>query len=221
MTILLNAAVDASAAKDYLGAARVQLTKRIGFALNTTANDMQKAIQDSLGGKFHLRRATFVKRTIYRDRQQDFPDIKAGKLVAAVRINPDRDFIAKFEEGGRKRPDGTALAVPIVRATERPNLVITRANRYNLANLPARLLHGGGSGTKFYGLVSRKGVPLILEKVSKLKRRVVWAFLPSVPIPKKLSFHDLGTRTFEAKWPVNVIRELDEAIRRAEQKRTD
>lgn len=212
--------IDTKAAQEFLGAAAAQLPKRTGFAMNTTANEIQHLIQGSLEGPFRLRRSAFVKRTIYRKPGEDFPDIKGGRLVAAVRVNPDQDFLAKFEEGGVKTPRGQKLAVPIIRK-ERPSLVITRGSKYHLGTLGSGLFGKGAKGGRFYGVVSRKGTPLILERLSRNRTRVVYAMVDRVPIPRRLNFYGIAGRVFAREWPLNMQRELDEAVRRAEQKRTD
>lgn len=218
--IALNVTVDTKSVAAYLGELRDQTPKRVGFALNTTANEIQKGIQASLPGKFTLRRPAYIRQSIYRKPGEDFPQIAAGTFSAAVRINEERDVLAKFEEGGTKTPrGGRTVTVPIIR-TGRPRLVIGRESRYHLSNLPAGLFRGERlTGSRFYGLISRRGMPLILERVGKRAARVIYALLPRVPIARRLGFYDLANHIFGVRWPVNLQKELDEAIRRAEAKR--
>lgn len=236
----LDATVDTKAVTAYLGALADQLPRRVGFALNTTANAMQKGVRESLANSFTLRRAGFVRATIYRAPKEDFPDVKMGRLVAGVRINPDRDVLAKFEEGGEKRPDGKRLAVPILRQTQ-PRLVIGRDSKYHLRLLPPDLFGKAGrvstllhrarkviadtranrkKDARFFGLVSRSGTPLIFEVLGKNRKRLIYAFVRRVPLPRKLRFYETAERVFTEQWPTILQKELDEALRRAAAKQS-
>ena len=104
--------VDDKAFRKWLATAPRNLRFAASVGLNRTVDEAQREIQASLGSKFTLRRADFVKRTIYRKPGEDFAT--KDKLIAAVQVNPERDFLAKFEAGGDKTSkSGGPVAIPI------------------------------------------------------------------------------------------------------------
>ena len=86
---------------------REQLPYALALAINDTVNQAQAAIQTSLPTDFTLRRASFITNTIYRQLGRDFAT--KANLVGTVRVNPDRDFLAKFETEAVKTPRGPLM----------------------------------------------------------------------------------------------------------------
>lgn len=102
----------------------------LSVALNSTANAVQQEIRKTLPTSFSMRKPEFISRTIYRKPGEDFAT--KAKTSAAVRVNddPKRDHLAKFEEGGDKRPtSGSAVAIPLPGVRRNKSDVITTANR--------------------------------------------------------------------------------------------
>jgi hypothetical protein len=169
--------------------------------LNALANKTQQTVQNQLGERFTLRRPDFVKRTIYRKPGQDFAT--KSKLEAAVRVHPDRNFLAKFEDGGTKTStSGSRLAVPI-EVRRNKNEVITKANR------PKALLNKPK--------VFKKG-KLILQQVGRAKAavtRVLYVLTRSVTIAPKLHMADTAKRVTEQDFARIAEAEIEHALRSA------
>lgn len=186
----------------------------LSVGLNTTANAIQSGIRAGLAQRFRLRQPQFIERTIYR-RPGVWPagdNATKRSLAAAVRVHPDRDFLAKFEEGGSKTARSGSVAVPILRVSE-PGRIIKRSDPYHLSKLP-----GGARApqrTKRHNafVVQSAGKKVILERMGDSRVRVLWAFRSSVPIPQKLGFIDTAARVFNQTWLQNVQAGMDRAIK--------
>ena len=178
----VEAAIKAAGSKALFGAS---------VGLNRTANEVQDGIRASLPGHFTLRRAEFVKQTIYRKPGEDFAS--KTKLQAGVRIREDRNFLAKFEAGGIKAPtEGRRfLAIP-VGVKRNKNDIVTKANSIKalLASGKAFLKNG-----KVWLKTGRGGKILKLAYVLK----------PNVKIAPDLKFVETGTKIALARLAPNVI----------------
>lgn len=191
-----------------------QIPYATSVAINTSLDRAQTAIRAKLPGEFTVRRKDFIEKTIYRSRQ-DFATKR--KLIGAVRVNPARDQLAKFEEGGVKRPQGgKSLAVPVVRQAA-PKMVITRGSPLALGHVMALIEHQGGKqvgplkprilrrkGQKiilpalsesFFVLHSAKGNTIVMQRKGKAKPKAIYAFVPEVPIPPSLHFVETASRS--------------------------
>lgn len=159
--------------------------------LNRTANEVQDGIRAGLPSHFTLRREAFVKNTIYRKPGEDFAS--KTKLTAGVRINEERNFLAKFEAGGLKEPTGGRrfLAIPVDVKRNKADIV-TKANsiRALLASGKAFLKNG-----RVWLKTGRGGKQLKLAYVLK----------PSVKIDPDLRFVETGTRIALERLAPNVL----------------
>lgn len=166
--------VDDSQLKEWLASAGDRFRFPASVGLNRTADEIQRAQQESLHNRFTLRRPEFVKRTIYRKPGEDFAT--KGNLVARVRIHDDRDVLAKFEAGGEKRPrDGKALAIPInVKRNQRDIVPKGQTVRALLAAKKAFV-----KGGRVWQMVGRGRHKTL---------RVLYLFKPMVRIPASLGF---------------------------------
>lgn len=178
----VKAALEAIPGKAHFGAS---------IGLNRTANEIQDEIRAGLDRRFTLRRSDFVKKTIYRKPGEDFASKK--NLMARVRIHDERDFLAKFEKGGRKKPiSGKALAIPQggVRRNKRDIVTPSQGVR--------RLIESGKAFVKGDAVFQRTG--------RGKNRRPILAYLfrPSVPIPASLEFEVVARRVAERRLEANV-----------------
>jgi hypothetical protein len=205
------------------------LTQQLPFAysvaLNNTVNDAQAAVRAKLRGEFILRRPDFISRTIYigpADRA------RKDRLSATVRINPERNFLAKFEEGEDKQARaGKSLAIPIMRE-QSPMLIIRKGDPLSLARLfqsiekrKGRVFKGrrkkGESAPINFGRVwithNSKGT-FILERLRPGRggNRVLYWFRQSVPIDERLHFVSTARDAALASWDNNFSAALDRAI---------
>lgn len=203
-----------------------QLPFAYSVALNDTVNVAQRAIQNSLPDDFTLRARSFIVNTIYRKPGQDFATKQ--NLVAAVRVNPDRNFLAKFEIGGEKRSlTGRDLTVPLLRL-EAPNIIIRRGDPLSAARLLASITAYGGRivqprvragvlrtkqiGTAFL-IHSTRGT-YIVERTGPGRDDIRWLYklTPEVPIKAQLHFDDIAEKTALASFQANFDRAIDYAI---------
>lgn len=189
-------------------------------AINATVNDVQTAIKASLHDDFHLRHAVYVENTVYRQPGQDFAT--KTKLEGAVRINPARDILAKFELDTEKTSiSGHALAIPVQRQ-QHPDLIIGRGDPRNIKHVMALIESQGGKavgpfkkrGAKraqqqsFFLIHTKAGQTLVMQYDAGTKR-VLYVFKPDVPITShRLHFDDIAMPTALAAWDKN----FDEAI---------
>jgi hypothetical protein len=193
------------------------LSRQTPFAVSKAINALmvhgQGIVQAQLSTEFTLRRKTFIERTV---KVRQWANKRA--LIAEIGIDPTRDFLAKFEEGGRKRPiDGTALAVPIaVRRNKPTGLVIknmalrslqlrkhrTSGGMVQLKGLQRTFAVKGPTGGAVLQRVGRKGkgTATLAEEIARGSVRVVYAFKRSVPIPANLHFIETFQRDANA-WP--------------------
>jgi hypothetical protein len=207
--------------KRMLREAGKQLPFTLSLAANRTINAAQEAIRNSLPLKFHLRRWDFVTRTIYR-RPGIWPtgdNASKAEPTAAVRVHPDRDFLAKFEEGGTKtsRRAGNLL-LPTLRL-DNPNLIIRRSDPLHISKLPGSLDKSGKLRTKsrlgVFLLQKPGGAKFILQRLTHGVVRVLYTFRRAVSIPKKLGFYETGVKAIDATWEKNLGEALDKALKTA------
>ncbi len=203
---------------------RSQLPYVAALGINDTINQVQAAIQKTLPAAFTLRRESFIKDTIYIA-----PSDRATKdnLVGTVRVNPDRNFLAKFEDGGSKQSIvGKALAVPIMRLDD-PSMIVGRGDPLSVQRLMASIQTGGGrlltprvrkgvlrvkvDPNKVF-LVKTANGTFILQRTGPNTTRVLYAFKKQVPIAPVLNFDEIALATATDRWQPNFERALEYAI---------
>lgn len=120
-----------------------QLPYATAKAVNATLLAVQDAERKRLREVFTVRRAAFVDRLVKIERA-DFATKR--NAVGRVGIQGDRaDVLAKFEQGGTKRPaGGHALAVPVVGSIAKPRAgsVVPDGTHTGAQDLRARALLG-------------------------------------------------------------------------------
>lgn len=174
----------------------------LATALNGVANAAQKGIRENMADKFAFRRRNFVESTIYRNKSTDFAT--KTKLSATVRVHPERDFLAKHEEGGAKTPQsGNSIAIPSVAVRRNKADVIPRGQR------PA-------------ALVGKKGVfrlgNVIYQSSGRGKRKrrtALYLLRRSVRIAPRLEFVQTAVRTITAQWVPIAMSAIDKALQTA------
>lgn len=177
-----------------LAACRQRAPAAMAKALNDTANSAQTRVRDGLASRFTLRRPDFMLRTIYRKPGQDFATTQQQQ--AAVGINPERNYFAKFEDGGRKTArSGRDVAIPLPAVKRNKADVVTAANR------PKGLL--GKPGVR--KVVTPHGTWIVQEKRKYkgmgARTEFLYKLQPDVPIRPMLGFvqtvNDAVASTFE------------------------
>ena len=178
-----------------------QLPFAESVAINNLVDDAQTAIRATLPGTFTLRRADFINRTIYianADRA------RKDNLRAVVRVDPSRNFLAKFEAGGEKTSQsGKSLAVPIFREDNK-TLIIRAGDPLALAKVMQAIEQRQGKlrGRRRKGepkpLISQQSQVYLVKSASGTfiaertgtTTRVLYAFKKEVPIAPELHFVD-------------------------------
>lgn len=204
------------AARKMLAAIGHQLPFVQSVAINATLNEIQQGIRDHvvLNPDFNLRRPDWILRTIYRRRGfwPDGDNASRHTLTGAVRIHPDRDILAKFEQGGEKWPrSGGELGVPVFRRQD-PGVIIRRSSQYHLSKLPTVGEGKRRRGASVFAIRTPAG-KFILERVRKGAVRVLWAFRRKVPIKRTLGFHETAIRVFEQRWEPNLAAGIERALK--------
>jgi hypothetical protein len=162
------------------------------LGINRTLNEAQDAIRAGITERFTLRRKDFILRTIYRKPGEDWAT--KDNLRGAVRVNPEQNFLAKFEEGGLKTPrSGRALAVP----------VDVRRNKADIIprNQSVRALLASGKAFIHNNLVlQRTG-----SKARGFGLTLLYIFKPSVHLNVPLKFVETGIKTIQDRAHPNIV----------------
>lgn len=222
--------IDASGVLGMLAGVHSQIPYATSVSINQTLNDAQAAIRRTLPGHFHLRRKDFVERTIYiagKDRATK------ERLVGTVRVNPERNFLAKFEDDTvKKSHSGKALAVPVIRANQ-PDIIIKRSDPLSLKRVMDAIQRREGRlrvrrkkgapppdplGDVF--LLKRNGRTLVMQRPvsgpdrvgNRSNLKVLYVFEDQVPIEPELHFDETALATALARWSINAQEALARAI---------
>jgi hypothetical protein len=179
------------------------LGRQIPFArmliLNRLANAAQAETRKGIEARFTLRRRDFVLKTIYRKPGEDFATKTEGE--SAVRVNDERDFLAKFEEGGEKRPrEGSSIAIP-VNARRNKSDIVTAANR------PRAILNRPNFRKTAQAITQRVG------RGAKKTSRVWFVLKRRVRIPARLGMALAAKRATERDFARIAAQAIDEAMR--------
>lgn len=135
---MINITVDAREALTYLQRVSQQAPFAVSLALNKVANHAQSAVRDGIKRTYTLRREQFVLNTVKINREDR---ARKDKLDATVRIDPERNFLAKFEDGGLKTArDGRHIAIPT------SNVRRTKADIVQRSQRPRALLDSRAAG---------------------------------------------------------------------------
>lgn len=214
--------------------AKLPANAKYGAALgmNRTMDEAQAKVKAGLSGKFTLRRKSFIENTIYRKPGQDFAT--KDKLEARIQVNPERDFLAKFEEGGDKGPTRgrKALGVPVLGGA-RPTKGAVVPERMKLKTLffgQQGLLSQASAvfGAKRKGV--RKGllkasaannVAVLNGKVYRIegtkrnpKLKLLWVFKKAVRVRPVLKFADTARAVIASRAELNVTGAIDVEVTR-------
>lgn len=192
-----------------------QIPFATSLAINTTAKEFQREQREGLKDRFTIRRRWVL--TGIKINRGDFATKR--KLVARIHVDPARDFLTKFEEGGIKRPTGTRLAIPhAVRRTATG--VVSRSFRPRA--LRFREVGGGmAKGEKRTFLVRAPGGRgAILQRFGRRGRgggstRVLYTFAPAARIDPILEFEETGARVVRDRFEPNFEAAFDRAVRTA------
>lgn len=203
---MINIQVDASKALSYLQRLSQQAPFATSRALNAVANHAQADIRQGIQQRFTLRRPQFVLNTVKINREDR---ATKTKLDVTVRIDPERNILAKFEKGGTKQAkDGRHIAIPTT------NLRRTKADIVQRTQRPRALLgsRGAEKGRIFKtaaGIFQRIGLR------AAQTTRLLYVFATSVRIKPTLGFEASATRAVQRTWVDEMTKAFADAERTA------
>lgn len=227
---MLEITVDPRSLISSMNGMEAQLPFATARALNEVAVAFQMDEQQVIQGEFTVRRP-WVLKGVKIDRK-DFAT--KSKLEVRIHIDPTRDFLNKFEQGGTKTPrSGISISIPIGARRSLQSIIPSKLRPKNLHFKPGK--HGtlvGDDGTflirKPNGagvILQRKGRAVSLKKrlqgpLMKGQRRdnnlvVLYVLKPKAPVPAELHFHDTARKTFTREWPRAFTKWWNESVRTA------
>jgi hypothetical protein len=202
----INITVDPSAALTYLQRLSTQAPFATSLALNRVANIAQQDIRTEIPKHFTLRRPQFVLQTIKIDKADRSTK---SKLEVTIRVDPNRDFLAKFEAGGTKRPrDGHSIAIPTSNVRRGKTDVVQKSQR------PRALLASKSAG-KGRILKTPKAIIRLLGSAKSRVRQVLYVLLPVVRIRPMLGFVKTANASVQRSWVHEMTQAFTDAERTA------
>lgn len=180
----------------------------VATGLNNLANEAQRAVQDSLGDRFTLRRPDFVKKTIFRAKGTDFAT--KSKLQAVVRVNPARDFLAQHEDGEVKTArSGTHVAIPLLAVQPTRDTVVPRRLRPSgLRNNPHVRKITTPAGTFLVRNRPGRG----RGGLNGWRTEFLYELKRGVPLRPRLRFHATTQRVIDASWERQLMAGIERAL---------
>ena len=208
-----------------------QLPYAMKLGLNRTAEEIQSAQRDHLGQVFTIRRPWVLQHGI-KIGKGDFAT--KGKLSVTIMVNPEADFLIKFEDQTVKTPHGRALALAIpidarrnkadiVQSSQRPRAfqfrnarssVSTRTTLYQGNNNTFLIQKPDGTGAIFQRMGrARKGGKRAPGQDPRLK--LLYLLRPQAHIKPVLDFYEIGKRVGDERFAINMQGMLAYAIKTA------
>jgi len=226
--------VDPTPANQWLaGLFRNQLPFATSVAVNQVAKDAQDAIRQRLKSRFIIRK-DWVTQGITIPRFSDKAD---SPISVTVQIDPQRAFLAKFEEGGTKvGSDAQPIAIPAqsIRpaVVDLPPLALYPKNlglvaRHDVTGVKQPkgritkhdVLQLQGKRRTFVLTTDMFGVqvPGVYQRTGPGKHdfQLLWSYKPQIPIPQRLEFVKTAAATVAQQWGVRFNAAFDRAVRTA------
>ena len=191
---------DINKAARYLGAMQKQIPFAASVALNKTAERVKRVEQATIKTELHNPRPNTVKAIrVQRSNKR--------RLNAAVFVLPALDrFIGYQVEGGTRRPDGRAIAVPVnIKLNKYGNIPGRRSGKLN------KLL---AKNDTFSATIN--GVAGIWQRYNKGRRlRLLASYQDKTSYRPRWRFYHHARRTAAKVWPLQFRRAIMAAIRTA------
>lgn len=208
---MFTVSVDASQALKLTEKVLKQLPFTVRDALNATAKDFQKAEQNLVLREFDLKQRDFILNSIKVGRDGF---ARANKLSVTIEINPDRNQLAKWEQGGYKASIAgkSYVAVPSreIKLTKRG---LVPRSLYPSTFGPFTDIHHGGllalGQRDSFIVMSKTGLPILLQRTGPGKSglRAIAIYKPEVNLgPARLHFVRTAQATAESAWGPNFAK---------------
>lgn len=208
-----------------------QLPYAMKLGLNRTAEEVQKAQSAEIGPPDFTIRRPWVQQFAIKIGKGDFATKE--KMSVTVHVNPDADFLVKFEEGGTKRPRGGAkgLAIPI-EARRNKSDIVQKSQRPKAFEFTSASSRVASRTTVFKGknrtflIQAADGTGAIFQRTSRSVKgqkrtgrdpnlKLLYILRPTAPIRPTLKFFETGERVARARFAVNLQGMLAYAIKTA------
>lgn len=194
--------VDPTEALTYLQTLSRQLPFATSKALNVSANRAQQAIRANVQKHFTLRRPQFVLNTI---KINSADRATKTKLDVTIRVDPERDFLAKFEAGGIKQArEGKSIAIPQDVRRNKAD-IIPKAQR-------PRALLASRRGQKGRVFATPRAILEMVGRAAQRTTRTLYLLKAQVRIPKRLGFEPAVVETVQRHW----VKDMTDAFEFAE-----
>lgn len=208
---------------------RRQLPYAMKLGLNRTGEEIQAAQSAHLGEAFTIRRP-WVQRYGIKIGKADFAT--KDKASVTVSVNPDMDFLVKFQDGDAKRPRSSrGLAIPIearrtksdvVQSSDRPRAFQFTSASSSIASRTT--IYKGNKRT--FMLQKPDGSGVIFQRTGRAVKgqkrtgpdpnlKVLYILRPSAPTPNTLEFYQIGTQVARDRFAINLQGMLAYAIKTA------
>ena len=214
--------------------------RQIPYAMAKAVNDVTLEARDYL--KDRNRQAFIIRRPwVLNGWRVKLASKRMAPIKATLWLDPTRDFLAKFEAGGRKLPvSGSTVGIPIGARPTKGRLV---PNDMQIKSFGLRRHTTSGGKVQIKGargtfMVKTKAGALLLQRTTRMRAarsakgslgafrvflgansagsvRVLWAFNRSVPISPVLDFYETVGRYVVNEWPHVMGEALAHAIRTA------
>lgn len=203
---MINVQVDTKEALDYLQRLSTQMPYATSLALNRVANKGQAAARAGIQRTFTLRRPQFLLNTVKINREDR---ATKTRLDVTVRIDPERDILAKFEAGGSKTPrDGRHIAIPTNNVRRTKADIVTKGQR-------PRILLDSKSAAKGRIFKTAAGIFQRIGNKAASTVRMLYLFRSSVRLRPQLNFVTNVTTAVKESWVAEMTQAFNDAERTA------
>ena len=184
----------------------------VALACNKLADGVQAEVRKGLPSAFTLRRKPFIEQSIYRNKSTDFARYNQRPIQATVRINPERDYLAKHEDGGLKTPrSGQFVAIPL--KPVRPVFSQVVRDKWRIGTLK--------TDPNVRKLTTPAGTFLVRDVKGRGKANrgartdFLYVFRRSVPLKPRLRMLETFSRVVDKDAVPQMMRAIDAAISKA------
>ena len=195
----LTVKFDTTQIEKALGELKSELPYATSVAINNTLVDVQTANINHMRDVFTIRREAFLKRSVKITRFAKKTDLTGTIEIADVGGKRTADIFTKFERGGTKTAtQGRNVAIPSSQVKPSKSGIIPKSRRP--ANLPRSFKIEEGN-TSYIFQRTRKEV------------RLMYTLKPSVRIPDRMNFVDVGVQTINRVANTNMEKGIERALK--------
>jgi hypothetical protein len=191
--------------------------KRMAYAvvnsLNDTAKLVQRAERQRVLGSLTVRRRDFIERQIAVIKP--FASVAQARYQVRIAVGEKRRLLlSEFEAGGTREPFvGRNVAIPVTGSPARPSQAASVPESLFVKALQLRRRGGKRGRGPIVGLLETYIVPGVGIFQRQGERSVLlYAFKPSVRIPRRLSWVQTARVVVDAAFPLLLARRISETL---------